>query len=174
IQWTIALLVTSLIIYIPAECESICKVRILLQQDGRCDISKDIINVPMEINEITLAPQCVNNKNIYLYHKTSNREHFPQLTIGKEYINFNQHNEITEFVNGNLVLLINNQWVTPKIKSGLLAGTMRQFYLDQKQIIEKTILIDELLKADKIAFINSVRKWVEIDDKVFDRFKQML
>lgn len=51
---------------------------------------------------------------------------------------------------------------------------MRQFYLDQKQIIEKTILIDELLKADKIAFINSVRKWVEIDDKVFDRFKQML
>ncbi|OTQ05506.1 aminodeoxychorismate synthase, component I [Gilliamella apicola] len=156
------------------ECESICKVRILLQQDGRCDISKDIINVPMEINEITLAPQCVNNKNIYLYHKTSNREHFPQLTIGKEYINFNQNNEITEFVNGNLVLLINNQWVTPKIKSGLLAGTMRQFYLNQKQIIEKTILIDELLKADKIAFINSVRKWVEIDDKVFDRFKQML
>ncbi|MCX8655449.1 aminodeoxychorismate synthase component I [Gilliamella sp. B2840] len=157
-----------------SDTEGSYKIRILLQQDGQWKISKDVINTAMNINEIVLAPQCVNNKNVYLYHKTSNREHFPQLTIGKEYINFNQYNEITEFVNGNLVLLINNQWVTPKIESGLLAGTMRQFYLDKKQIIEKTILINELLNADKIAFINSVRKWVEIDNKVFDRFKRLL
>ncbi|OCG60913.1 aminodeoxychorismate synthase, component I [Gilliamella sp. Nev5-1] len=150
------------------------KVRILQQKDGYCTISKDIINTPMSINEIRLAPQCVHTQNVYLYHKTSNREHFPDLAVGKEYINFNQHNEVTEFVNGNLALRFNGQWFTPKKESGLLAGTMRQFYLDHNQLLEKTIVKDDLLNADKIAFINSVRKWVEIDDKVFSQFKLSL
>ncbi|MWP62839.1 aminodeoxychorismate synthase component I [Gilliamella sp. Pas-s25] len=150
------------------------KVRILQQKDGHYTISKDIINTPIDINEIQLAPLCVDNQNVYLYHKTSNRKHFPDLTVGKEYINFNQHNEITEFVNGNLALLINDQWVTPKKESGLLAGTMRQFYVDHNQLLEKTILKDDLINAEKIAFINSVRKWVNIDDKVFSQFKLSL
>ncbi|OCG74145.1 aminodeoxychorismate synthase, component I [Gilliamella sp. Nev6-6] len=150
------------------------KVRILQQKDGYYTISKDIINTPMNINEIRLAPQCVHTQNVYLYHKTSNREHFPDLAVGKEYINFNQHNEVTEFVNGNLALLLNGQWFTPKKESGLLAGTMRQFYLDHNQLLEKTIVKDDFLNADKIAFINSVRKWVEIDDKVFSQFKLSL
>jgi para-aminobenzoate synthetase / 4-amino-4-deoxychorismate lyase len=150
------------------------KVRILQQKDGHYTISKDIINTPMSINEIRLAPQCVHTQNVYLYHKTSNREHFPDLAVGKEYINFNQHNEVTEFVNGNLALLLNGQWFTPKKESGLLAGTMRQFYLNHNQLLEKTIVKDDLLNADKIAFINSVRKWVEIDDVVFSQFKLRL
>jgi para-aminobenzoate synthetase / 4-amino-4-deoxychorismate lyase len=154
--------------------ENIYKVRILLQKNGLYTISENIINSPMQINEIEFAKQCVHNQNVYLYHKTSNREHFPNLIIGKEYINFNQHNEITEFVNGNLALRINDQWITPKKESGLLAGTMRQFYLDHNQLLEKTILKDDLVKADKIVFINSVRKWVEIEDKVFSQFKRSL
>lgn len=154
--------------------ENIYKVRVLLQKNGLYTISENIINSPMKINEIQLATKCVHNQNIYLYHKTSNREHFPDLAAGKEYINFNQHNEITEFVNGNLAILINNQWITPKKECGLLAGTMRQFYLDHNQLLEKTILKDDLVKADKIAFINSVRKWVVIDDEVFSQFKLQL
>jgi para-aminobenzoate synthetase / 4-amino-4-deoxychorismate lyase len=150
------------------------KVRILQQKDGHCTISKDIINTPMSINEIRLAPQCVHTQNVYLYHKTSNREHFPDLAVGKEYINFNQHNEVTEFVNGNLALRLNGQWFTPKKESGLLAGTMRQFYLNHNRLLEKTIVKADLLNADKIAFINSVRKWVEIDDVVFSQFKLRL
>lgn len=66
-----------------------------------------------------------------------------------------------------------NKCVTPKFESGLLTDTMRQFYLDKKQLIEK-IYIDELLNAEKIAFINSARRWIAIDDKVFNRFKQQL
>lgn len=150
------------------------KVRVLLQKNGYYDISYVALNSPMEITEIALAPQCVNSNNVYLYHKTSNRKHFSVLTIGKEYINFNQNNEITEFINGNIALLINHQWVTPDITAGLLAGTMRQFYLDNHTLSARTILKEELLIAEKIAFINSVRRWVDIDDKVWIRFKQQL
>ncbi|MWN89262.1 aminodeoxychorismate synthase component I [Gilliamella sp. Pra-s65] len=150
------------------------KVRVLLQKNGLYTISENIINTSIKINEIRLATKCVHNQNIYLYHKTSNRKHFPDLTTGKEYINFNQYNEITEFVNGNLALLIDDQWITPKKECGLLAGTMRQFYLDHNQLLEKTILKDDLINADKIAFINSVRKWITIDDEVFSHFKLQL
>ncbi|OCG56543.1 aminodeoxychorismate synthase, component I [Gilliamella sp. Choc6-1] len=151
------------------------KIRVLLKKNGQFSIDSDLINKPISINKIALAPHCVDNNNVYLYHKTSNRHHFPKLTVGKEFINFNQHDEITEFVNGNIALLINNQWVTPKTSSGLLVGTMRQFYLEKHQLlVEKTVLKDELLFAEKIAFINSIRKWVTIDDNVFNQFKNQL
>lgn len=150
------------------------KVRILLKKDGYYDISYVALTSSMNITQIAFAPQCVNNHDVFLYHKTSNRQHFPPLTAGKEYINFNQNNEITEFVNGNIALLIDHQWVTPAITAGLLAGTMRQFYLDHHQLQVRKIRKDEVLLAEKIAFINSVRKWVEIDNNVFSLFKQRL
>ena len=146
--------------------------RIEQPAQGNALITIDAISVPMQINKLAFAPQCVNSNNVYLYHKTSNRHHFPTLSTGKEYINFNQNDEITEFVNGNIVVLINQQWFTPKISSGLLPGTMRQYYLDNQKILEKTISKNELLQAEKIAFINSVRKWVEIDNNVFEEFKK--
>lgn len=148
------------------------KLRIEQPAQGNALITIDAISAPMQINKLAFAPQCVNSNNVYLYHKTSNRHHFPTLTTGKEYINFNQNDEITEFVNGNIVVLINQQWFTPKISSGLLPGTMRQYYLDNQKILEKTISKNELLQAEKIAFINSVRKWVEIDNSVFEEFKK--
>ncbi|QYN47402.1 aminodeoxychorismate synthase component I [Gilliamella sp. ESL0405] len=148
------------------------KLRIEQPAQGNALITIDAISAPMQINKLVFAPQCVNSNNVYLYHKTSNRHHFPTLTTGKEYINFNQNDEITEFVNGNIVVLINQQWFTPKISSGLLPGTMRQYYLDNQKILEKTISKNELLQAEKIAFINSVRKWVEIDNSVFEEFKK--
>lgn len=154
--------------------KNLYKIRILLRENGQFEINHDSIITPLQIAEIEFAPNCVNNQNLFLYHKTSIRHHFPALTPAKEYINFNQHDEITEFVNGNIALLVDNQWVTPKITSGLLAGTMRQFYLESKQLVEKTLTKKDVLHAEKIAFINSVRKWVEIDDKVFNHFKQLL
>ena len=96
------------------------------------------------------------------------------MTIGQENINYNQNDEITEFVNGNIALLINDEWITPAITSGLLAGTMRQHYLNQHKLIEKTINKKDILLADKIAFINSVRGWIEIDEQVFSELKKQL
>ncbi|OCG23968.1 aminodeoxychorismate synthase, component I [Gilliamella sp. wkB108] len=150
------------------------KVRVLLYQNGFYTLCYQNLNSPLSITEIAFAPQCVDSHNVYLYHKTSNREHFPVITTGKEYINFNQNDELTEFVNGNIALLIDHQWVTPDLSAGLLAGTMRQFYIDHEQLVVRKILKDELLSAEKIAFINSVRKWVEIDDKIFKQFKLQL
>lgn len=150
------------------------KVRLCLMKTGKFTIETMPITNMMSIDALSLAPQCVNSQNIYLYHKTSNRDHLPQIKAGKECLIYNEKNEITEFVNGNVVLLINNQWLTPTLKSGLLPGIMRQHYIKQGLISESTLMLNDIIKADKIAFINSVRKWINIKPELLDNLKMML
>ena len=150
------------------------KIRLLQPKNGQAEISIDLLTNPIVIDKLAWAATCVDKGNVFLYHKTTNRQHFPQLATGQEYINYNQNDEITEFVNGNIALLINDKWITPAITSGLLAGTMRQHYLNQHKLIEKTINKKDILQADKIAFINSVRGWVEIEEQVFSELKKQL
>ena len=150
------------------------KIRLLQPKNGQAEISIDLLTNPIVIDKLAWAATCVDKGNVFLYHKTTNRQHFPQLATGQEYINYNQYDEITEFVNGNIALLINDKWLTPAITSGLLAGTMRQHYLNSHQLIEKTIIKKDILQADKIAFINSVRGWVEIENQLLNKLKQQL
>lgn len=147
------------------------KVRITLAANGSFTVNINELSARMVINKITLATKPVDNSNIYLYHKTSNRFHLPKVSFGNECICYNQKGEITEFVNGNIVLYIDNQWVTPKIDSGLLPGIMRQNYINQHKIIEQTVLLSDLCRAEKVAFINSVRGWISIADSVLARLK---
>ena len=150
------------------------KIRLLQPKNGQPAISIDLLTNPIVIDKLAWAEKCVDKENVFLYHKTTNRQHFPQLAAGQEYINYNQYDEITEFVNGNIALLINDKWLTPAITSGLLAGTMRQNYLNNHQLIEKKIIKKDILQADKIAFINSVRGWVEIENQLLNKLKQQL
>ena len=150
------------------------KIRLLQPKNGQPEISIDLLTNPIVIDKLAWAATCVDKENVFLYHKTTNRQHFPQLAAGQEYINYNQYDEITEFVNGNIALLINDKWLTPAITSGLLAGTMRQNYLNNHQLIEKKIVKKDILQADKIAFINSVRGWVEIENQLLNKLKQQL
>ena len=150
------------------------KIRLLQPKNGQPEINIDLLTNPIVIDKLAWAATCVDKGNVFLYHKTTNRQHFPQLAAGQEYINYNQYDEITEFVNGNIALLINDKWLTPAITSGLLAGTMRQHYLNSHQLIEKTIIKKDILQADKIAFINSVRGWVEIENQLLNKLKQQL
>lgn len=150
------------------------KIRLCLMADGQFTLESKSINEALEINCIRLAEQCVNSRNLFVYHKTSNRDHLPVIEAKHEMILFNEHQQLTEFVNGNLVMLINNQWVTPSHESGLLAGVMRNYYLQHQQISEATLMIEDLLKAEKIAFINSVRKWISINPVVLENLKKSI
>jgi para-aminobenzoate synthetase/4-amino-4-deoxychorismate lyase len=77
----------------------------------------------------------------------------------------NSDNEITEFTKGNIVLDLNGELITPPVACGLLPGVFRAELLEEGRIIERVISFDDLLKADRVWFINSLRKWIEA--KVF-------
>ena len=79
---------------------------------------------------------------------------------------WNERGEITEFTNGNIVVKLNGKLYTPPVTCGLLAGTFRKELLDQQEIEEKVITKAELMKAEEVWFINSVRKWLKV--KLFE------
>lgn len=138
------------------------KVRLLLDKQGHISLSSEMI-APIESPlQACWAPTPIERNNRLLYHKTTCRDFYPPATLDHEYLLFNQQDEITEFVNGNVALLIDGIWWTPPVDCGLLAGTMRQFLLEQGKLQEKVLNKTELRQASQIAFINSVRGWRDV------------
>ncbi|HWL26762.1 MAG TPA: aminotransferase class IV, partial [Ureibacillus sp.] len=101
----------------------------------------------------------------FVYFKTTNRQAYE--TFSKQNVFdvllWNENEEITEFTNGNVVVKLNGKLYTPPVECGLLAGTFRKQLLLQKEIEEKVITKAELLKAEEVWFINSVRKWIRCE-----------
>jgi para-aminobenzoate synthetase / 4-amino-4-deoxychorismate lyase len=139
------------------------KVRVLLAMDGQLTLSAEPIatlcNQPLVAS---FADKPVNSQNPFLYHKTTRREFYPAATLNQEYLLFNERDEITEFVNGNVVLIIDGEWLTPELHCGLLPGTMRSQWLAQQKIKPAILTRSDIKRADKIIFINSIRKWREV------------
>ena len=141
-------------------------VRLLLSENGKVDITAKVFEVPSssKIMKFVISDQRMNSRNIFLYHKTTNRafyddEHKVQTSKHKcdEVIFLNEREELTEGSRTNLFIEKHNKIFTPPIESGLLAGTLRQSLLEERKIIEKKLSRDDLENADKIYLGNSVR-----------------
>ncbi|MCM3056131.1 aminodeoxychorismate synthase component I [Caldibacillus thermoamylovorans] len=121
----------------------------------------------VERPKVVLADKPIKRENIFYYHKTTNRKIYSQFQNQKpdifDVLLWNEEMELTEFINGNVVLEIDGKLWTPPVKSGLLAGTYRGFLLKQGKISEKTLKLADLNTCTKIWLINSVRKWVEVE-----------
>ncbi|MCX7910653.1 MAG: aminodeoxychorismate synthase component I [Endomicrobia bacterium] len=142
------------------------KIRLLLSKDGRVIIQKqEIPNFDFcskKISLIKLSNIVLNQDDVFLYHKTTNRriysrEYNKYNKLGYFDVLFtNEKKEITETTRCNIFIKINNQVYTPPIESGLLAGTFRKLLLDYNYIIQKKIYLQDILKAQKIYITNSV------------------
>jgi len=114
---------------------------------------------------IKLSPYPVDAGNPFLYHKTTHRQVYEaaqaSCTDCDDVLLWNERGEITETCIANVVVQLDGQLVTPPVKSGLLAGTFRDWLLDRGEIVERVITIEEVQQASKIFLINSVRKWRE-------------
>ncbi|WHY83836.1 aminodeoxychorismate synthase component I [Neobacillus novalis] len=143
------------------------KVRLLLANDGESIIEGSPIIPQDAALKVMIADKPLDKNVPFLYHKTTNREIYSPFQMKKpahvfDVLLWNEDGELTEFTNGNLVLEIDGLLWTPPVKSGLLAGTFREKLLITGEIHEKTLTIADIQKSTKIWFINSVRKWLEV------------
>jgi len=76
---------------------------------------------------------------------------------------YNQRAEVTECCRGNLVIVLEGERWTPCRDSGLLAGTYRAELLASGELQERAIGLDELIRAESVFAINSVRRWVRLE-----------
>jgi len=123
--------------------------------------------------KVCLAKQPIDSDNVFLFHKTTNRDIYNFALSSVEQQNdcddvllYNELGELTEFTIGNLVVELDGKLFTPPVSCGLLSGAFRAHLLETNQISERTIRVEELKDCTKIWMINSIRKWQRIEIKL--------
>ncbi|MFZ3207591.1 MAG: aminodeoxychorismate synthase component I [Geobacteraceae bacterium] len=141
------------------------KIRVLLAGNG--DISLETAPVlcdpPGTPLTVTLADAKVDSSDRFLYHKTTNRSSYTEeLALHPgccDVIFCNERDEVTEGANHNLVVRLGGRLVTPPVACGLLPGVFREELLAREEIEERVVTRKELIDAEEVYLINSVRKW---------------
>ena len=104
----------------------------------------------------------------FLQHKTTRREIYQPFIDAKpkeafDVLLWNRAGELTECSFGNIAVKLRGCWVTPPVRCGLLPGVYREELLIQHRLREDRILVSDLARAEGLAFINSLRGWVEAE-----------
>jgi len=141
------------------------KIRLLLSRDGSCRVEDEPLK-PSAPLRVGLAATPVDEKQIWLYHKTTYREIYRQARLSRpdceDVILWNRRGEITESTIANVVLELDGKLWTPPVNCGLLAGTFRRHLLETGVIQERVLHRDDLRRASAIRLINSVRRWMDV------------
>ena len=151
------------------------KIKLMLRKDGHTEINISE-EISFQSNKIVISGNKINAKNRFQYFKTTNRELYnKELELFRkdnyfDVIYFNDENLLAEGAITNIFLFINDIWHTPSIKSGILNGVYRDYFIKKNNCIETEINKNDLLKSQKIILTNSVKKEVTIEE-IFENEK---
>ena len=102
----------------------------------------------------------------FVRFKTTRRAHYDALAPTEpgvfDTLLWNARGELTEFTRGNLALKIGGRWLTPPLACGLLDGVGRAAALRDGLLQEVVLRVDDLRRAEGLAFVNSLRGWVDV------------
>ena len=143
------------------------KVRLVLDSKGHAEI----INVPLLDPKpgpvkVAFSKDKTDPADIFLYHKTTNRALYDDATDEArdrdlfDLIFTNLEGEVTEGAITNVMIKHGEDYFTPPILCGLLPGIYRTYLLENEEyaVKEKVLFKEDLLKADAVFVMNSVRK----------------
>lgn len=143
------------------------RVRLTLGQGGALDSRVEPLAATPTPLKLALATQPIDSLGPaaeFIQHKTTRRECYDALTRSKpaeafDLLLWNTDGELTECSFGNIALLIDNQWLTPRREAGLLPGVLREELLAQGRLHEAQLFTSDLARASALAFFNSLRGW---------------
>ncbi len=113
--------------------------------------------------KIIFSKKPTNSQNIFLFHKTTNRELYDEEYKKYSKLGFadvifrNEKDQITEGTISNIFIKKNGKFYTSPIECGLLNGVYRQYFMKKNKVIEKILYERDLRNADEIFICNSVR-----------------
>jgi len=142
------------------------RIRLLLDSSGNMTLTAEKLSPQSEASKISvrLSPTHTNSTDIFLRHKTTNREQYntdyaqARADGYEEVIYINERNEVTEGAISNIFIQQDNKLLTPPLTSGVLPGIYRRHLLETNPTAEERILtIHDLETAEAIFLCNSVR-----------------
>ena len=146
------------------------RVRLLFDEKGRMQASFTKINGHREAARVRFSEKKVRNNNIFLYHKTTSRDLYDEeheKWRGKGYFDIiftNKKDEVTEGAISNILIRKGRFYYTPPVDCGLLNGVFRRHLIETKKIPvkEKVLRREDILSADEVFMMNSVRGMVKV------------
>jgi para-aminobenzoate synthetase/4-amino-4-deoxychorismate lyase len=145
------------------------KVRLSVDLAGSAKIEKSYLDKIKHPVKVTISSQRIDPKNIFLYHKTTERKIYEAErahALKKGFFDtlfLNERGEATEGAISNVFIQKNGILYTPPVKCGLLNGVLRQNLLEKGQAKEKTLYLRDVLAADKVYMGNSVRGLLRVE-----------
>ena len=142
------------------------RVRLLLGAGGHLKAQAfDLPDTPACVT-ITLATGPLEEADgEFVRHKTTRRAHYERFAPTDpgvfDTVLWNTRGELTECTRGNLAVRLDDRWVTPALGCGLLPGVGRAHWLGQGRVVEAVVTLSDLPRVQALAFINSLRGWVD-------------
>ncbi len=147
--------------------QGLWRVRLLLDARGQPTVEAHAHSAPPGTPRVRLAPSALAEAGSeFVRFKTTRRAHYDALAPTEpgvfDTLLWNARGELTEFTRGNLALKLDGRWLTPPLACGLLDGVGRAAALRDGLLQESVLRVEDLLRAEAIAFVNSLRGWVEV------------
>lgn len=146
------------------------RVRLMLSAEGTFAVELTPLAQQPRPLRARLAGEPVYSRDPMLYHKTTFRDTYERRFAERpgydEVLLRNEHDELTEFANGNLVLRMEGEDWTPPIDAGLLPGTLRARMLADGTLRERSLRVADLQRAEAVYRINSVRGKEEVQVEI--------
>ncbi len=146
------------------------RVRLEVSADGRFRLADEALAPTPPRWRIALSDTPVDADNPLLAHKTTRRALYDETlkrmikTRGCDEVLFvNRDGFATEGSYTNLFVARAGRLLTPPLAHGLLPGTLREALLDSGRAFEAELTLDDVLRAEKVYFGNSVRGLVASD-----------
>ena len=120
---------------------------------------------------VGIARSPVLRDDVMLYHKTTSRALYDAAMTERvpagaphrfDVLLWNESRQATELTRGNLVAEFGGTRWTPPVECGLLPGTLRAELLERGELHERILSLDDVVGANRLWFINSLRGWVPI------------
>lgn len=153
---------------------TVSRVRLQLERGGDFNIHASSLEIPLssallEKKRITWSQKRTNSKDLFLRHKTSERELYDTEYAKSAQKGFydvlflNEKGHVSEASRHNVFIRKGEQWLTPPLSSGLLPGVEREKSIDFWSAQEKILTLDDILSADEVWLTNSVRGKVPVE-----------
>lgn len=138
------------------------RVRVSLDRRGRVDAGATALMASTAPVRVAIdRDHPVDPTDPMLFHKTSLRAVYDEARArhhdADDVLLLNDRSEITESTIANVAVSLDGRWVTPALSAGLLPGVGREVALEEGWLVEGTIHVEDLARADGIELVSDVR-----------------
>ena len=140
------------------------RLRLELTEEGNWSISTDQLEEVVWNGRIAIATERIDSKDIFQYHKTTNRKFYDRRLNSARQAGFdevlflNESAQLTEGAISNFFFRIDGKWKTPKSSCGLLPGVLRASILRNcDEAIEYELDLSDLRRIDSVFCCNVLR-----------------